>query len=211
VRVVLDLLLPPRCPACAAPARTAVWCRPCLVALRDLALPDLGEEQLDDGVLAIGAYAYDGVVRDSVLAVKAHGRHEALTGMGAVLRARLRLPAAGPDLAVTWVPTAPPALRARGVDVPRVLAGGGAVRLLRVARADRDQTELGADARRRAKHGAFAAVGPAPPRVVLVDDVRTTGATALAASAALRSAGARRVLVATFAVAGDDARAAAGR
>ncbi|MGI8874273.1 MAG: hypothetical protein ACR2KP_08095 [Egibacteraceae bacterium] len=40
----------------------------------------------------------------------------------------------------------------------------------------------------------------------MVDDVRTTGGTALAAAAALRTAGARRVLVATFAVAGQDAR-----
>jgi predicted amidophosphoribosyltransferase len=46
---------------------------------------------------------------------------------------------------------------------------------------------------------AFAASGTAPDRVVLVDDVYTTGATATAAAAALRQAGASRVEVVTFA------------
>jgi predicted amidophosphoribosyltransferase len=42
-----------------------------------------------------------------------------------------------------------------------------------------------------------------PAAVVLVDDVRTTGATATAAARALQVAGARRVLVVTFSVAVD--------
>ena len=52
---------------------------------------------------------------------------------------------------------------------------------------------------RRSVRGAFRAVAPAPRRVALVDDVYTTGATASAASTALRAAGARRVEVVTFA------------
>jgi predicted amidophosphoribosyltransferase len=210
MRAVLDLLLPSRCPACNVPVRTDVWCPGCRAALVALALPDGGVEDLDEGVRAVGAYAYEGVARDSILAVKVHGRHEALRGMSAVLRTRLRLPAPAADLAVTWVPTAPRALRSRGVDVPRVLAGAGAVRLLRCAREGPDQTDLDAATRRTAKHGAFVAVGAAPRAVVLIDDVRTTGATALDAASALRAAGAERVLVATFAVAGDEARGAVG-
>jgi predicted amidophosphoribosyltransferase len=53
--------------------------------------------------------------------------------------------------------------------------------------------------RLRNARGAFIAVAEAPKRVVLVDDVYTTGATVSAAATALRKAGARRVDVVTFA------------
>jgi predicted amidophosphoribosyltransferase len=55
----------------------------------------------------------------------------------------------------------------------------------------------------RERRGNVAAVfrpaGRAPPRVALLDDVYTSGATANAAASALRRAGARRVHVVTFA------------
>jgi predicted amidophosphoribosyltransferase len=47
--------------------------------------------------------------------------------------------------------------------------------------------------------GAFRPTDTAPARLVLVDDVYTSGATASAVASALRAAGARRVDVVTFA------------
>jgi predicted amidophosphoribosyltransferase len=73
------------------------------------------------------------------------------------------------------------------------------VRPLGRSRAPRRQRGLALPDRRRNVAGAFAAGEPVPKRLVLVDDVYTTGATAAAAASALRKAGATRVDVVTFA------------
>lgn len=61
--------------------------------------------------------------------------------------------------------------------------------------------QAGLDRRQRARNvrDAFVAAAGSPAGVLLVDDVYTTGATAGAASSALRRAGADRVEVVTFA------------
>ena len=61
------------------------------------------------------------------------------------------------------------------------------------------QTGMSLGDRRRNVRGAFAARTPLSGSVVLVDDVYTTGATANAAAAALRAAGAADIHVITFA------------
>ncbi|HWB72258.1 MAG TPA: hypothetical protein VG452_08565 [Egibacteraceae bacterium] len=206
---VVDLLLPPRCPACGQPA-TAALCVACLAAAGTLALGDHGRAVLAEGVAAVGAFAYAGVIAAAVRSVKAGGRHAAMRGLGALMWDHLGLPApARAPWAVTWVPSSRRRLRQRGVELTRLLAGPGAVALLRRPLERPDQTTLEVAARRASPVGAFAPTGPTPAAVVLVDDVRTTGATATAAGLALRSGGARRVLVATLAVAGADAGAQA--
>jgi predicted amidophosphoribosyltransferase len=61
------------------------------------------------------------------------------------------------------------------------------------------QRGLSVAERRTNVRSAFTAASAAPFRVVLVDDVFTTGATVSAAASALRAAGARRVEVVSFA------------
>ncbi|MDQ2981981.1 MAG: ComF family protein, partial [Actinomycetota bacterium] len=63
----------------------------------------------------------------------------------------------------------------------------------------RPQRGLSRPDRRRNVARAFRANCCVPQRVLLVDDVYTSGATAAAAASALRKAGARRVEVVTFA------------
>jgi len=205
-RSVGDLVLPLRCPACAAPG-APVLCAPCAALLAALALPEFGAEPLEDSVVAIGAYAYAGVAAKVVRGLKLSGRWAGAVALGQQLRRTLDLPPAT-RVPVTWVPSSPRRRRARGVELPRLLAGPQAVRLLDAVGDPPDQTALPAAQRRAGARGAFASRGPVPPAVVLVDDVRTTGATATAAALALRAAGARRVLVVTFAVGGDEARRA---
>jgi predicted amidophosphoribosyltransferase len=197
-----ELLLPGRCPGCDGGSRARL-CPRCTARLDACALPDLGAVRLAAGITAVGAFAYDDVAADIVRTWKVAGHWATAPALGALLRARIGLPPAG-TLPVTWVPSSRRKRRVRGVELPQLLAGPGAVRLLTGTRERPDQTELDAAARLRNASGAFAALGRAPPAVVCVDDVRTTGATATAAALALRAAGARRVLVVTFAVAGGD-------
>lgn len=207
---IADLLLPVRCPACPRPAcpAPAALCARCDAAATTLALPDLGAAELADGVIAVGGYAYAGVVRDAIRGMKVGGRWAAAPELGRRVLARVGpLP---PAAAVTWVPSTRRRVRERGMDLPRLLAGPRAVALLEKVEERPDQTALDPAARRRSPRGAFRATGPVPGSVVLVDDVRTTGGTAVAAGLALHAAGAHRVLVVTLAVGGDDARATTG-
>ena len=203
MRAVLDALLPVRCAACAAPGRA--WCDRCAAQAEPLRLPGGGATLLTPDVGAVGVFGYDGVVRDAVRGLKLSGRFAAAAPLGEMIRALPWVPESWP---VTWVPATAARRRARGFDLPQLLAGATAQRLLRRNADGRDQTDLSARERRLLPAGTFSALGPVPEQVVLIDDVRTTGATALAAATALCDGGARRVLVATFAVGGDDARAA---
>ena len=72
-------------------------------------------------------------------------------------------------------------------------------RLLRRTRAGPRQRGLSHADRRANVRGAFAAARQIQTRIVLIDDVYTTGSTANAAASALRKGGARRVDVVTFA------------
>jgi predicted amidophosphoribosyltransferase len=110
-----------------------------------------------------------------------------------------------PD-AVAWVPLSRRRRGARGFDQAEILAALVAGRvglenlplLSRIRETPAQATRTGRE-RRGTLRGAFAPSGRAPPSVLLVDDVLTTGVTAAACVAALREGGARRVVVLTAA------------
>jgi len=123
--------------------------------------------------------------------------------------ARWMVPAAlslGGVRCVTWVPSTRRSEAARGFNPARELArplarslGRIAAPLLAKTRETRDQAELSRAERRANQRDAFVARMQPPDRVLLVDDIMTTGATADACADALKKAGARRVCVVTFA------------
>ncbi|MGH9542305.1 MAG: ComF family protein [Terriglobales bacterium] len=119
-----------------------------------------------------------------------------------------KLPVSGVDLVVP-VPLGPGRGRRRGFNqseaIARHLARRRGWRLAARALARRRETlpqaGLSAEERKENVRGAFRARAElvAGRRVLLVDDVLTTGATARACAVALKSAGARAVRVAAFA------------
>jgi predicted amidophosphoribosyltransferase len=181
----------PHCARCGAPTAWPVErCREC--AGRRLAFAG-----------AVAAFAYAGPVRPFVRAWKERGLRRLAPLAAELVAGQLAAPAAD---AITFVPPDPVRQLHRSRHPAESLAEELGRRwqlelaglLARTAGAERQATLP--RARRRANvQGSFRAVSAAPPRVLLVDDIYTTGATASAAASALRSAGARRVDVVTFA------------
>jgi predicted amidophosphoribosyltransferase len=153
------------------------------------------------------AILYRDLGRDFVHQLKDRGMR-ALAGHGAGLMA---LTLQRPDADVmTWVPPDPLREAVRGYHPPKLLAqalserwGVRAVPLVRAPLRRRPQRGLSRRERRSNVSGAFIAGGGIPRGVVLVDDVRTTGATLAAASTALKRAGAVRVVAVALAWAED--------
>jgi predicted amidophosphoribosyltransferase len=142
-------------------------------------------------------YDYRGPVTSAVVAAKVGGAWAAWRPLAEALAERVRRDRPEVDV-VTWVTTPPSRVRQRGFDHAEVLAravagaiGTPVVRLL-------DAVEDGTDRDRYRVRVALPG-----SHVLLVDDVVTTGATAVRAATALRAAGADAVALAVLARAGS--------
>ena len=232
---LIDLVYPPRCPACGE--GTGEHGGLCASCWSDLAIPadpscDLCQRPFGEhGPEAGGVCApcmhippiHDGIAagtlytdtsRKLVLAFK-HGRRIALAAlMGRLMSARLS--ASSSDRLIVPVPLHRWRLWQRGYNQSALLArelsrtGSGTLLVDGLVRTRHTPSLGGRNAKQRAKVLAGAIEVRRPARiaghdVILVDDVLTSGATTTACVRVLKAAGARSVIISCFARVLDEA------
>jgi ComF family protein len=184
---LIDLLAPLRCLGCEEPSADP-FCEACEFLLEPANAPG-------------AVFDYGGPIADAIHRFKYRGRGDLAKPLGRLM-AKAAVGLRGEVDAVVPVPLHWRRRRWRGYDQAALLAKPiakslGAPALLRGLRRTRhtvSQIELPRHARRRNVAGAFAPGRlHGVDRVLLVDDVRTTGATLEAASEALSAGGVRGV------------------
>jgi ComF family protein len=202
---LLDLLAPASCSACEQPVETrddafCLACAACLERVHTIADPDLR-----------AVYSYGGPVADAVWRLKYEGRSEIARSFRGPLCEQVAPWIAQID-AVTAIPLANAKLRMRGYNqsallgqvVARALGLPFRPRWLVRRRSGTRQVGQNREVRLLQLRGMFECRARLDHKTVLVvDDVRTTGATLREAARALEEQGARRVLKLVLAQADD--------
>ena len=214
---LLDLLFPPKCALCGRLLdRETDLCRDCRKETEEFPAsapkkhPDqkTGPQFLDSFT---AVWYYKGKVRDGILGLKFRYRVDYALPLGrSVAMKVLREQGTGFD-AVTWAPVSALRRLRRGYDQSQLLAravgkelGIPVRRLLKKQRHTPAQSRLTTEERRANVLGAYRFAGKqsvAGKRILLIDDVFTTGATAEECARVLLTAGAKSVSCAAVAAA----------
>lgn len=220
MRSLLDLVFPPRCAACRAflEGHERHLCAACAASLVELSDPRCPRCALPEApglcprcrdkapafTRVDAVFLHGGAIADVISRLK----YRDTPRLGAVL-AELCLPMAREAFAwsslIAPIPLHPHRLRWRGFNQSQLLAEaiarllGRRISVRALSRTRHTPPQVGRSGASRLKNvaGAFAARGDlvANSRLLLVDDVMTTGATAHEASLAALNAGAREVRV----------------
>ena len=228
-RQMRQLLFPRRCPCCRRVLGTLPLCEVCTPRLEELRRGpvmrlDVSRHYLGALDGAAAPYRYEGVVRDAILRAKYEGESWTAVELGVEMTARLfgakvemhfaepvPGPVAGAAVGYDCIIPVPASSRRRGYNVPELMALPLAKAMevplapqaLERTRAKRHQAGLPLEQRIANVAGAFRAAQPQQlegKRILLVDDVITTGATASACAQALLDAGAHSVFAVAMAV-----------
>ena len=210
LRFLLDLLYPPKCPFCGRVLERGEegWCAACQ---EELPWTEAGDAKTVEGCDAcLSPLWYRDGVREGMRRYKFGGGRGHAEGFGLLMAQCLRDRWEEPADLVTWAPLHPRRRRERGYDQAELLArrvgelaGLPVEGTLEKTRATGVQSQTAGDEARKGNvAGAYRAlpgVDLSGRRVVLVDDVATSGATLSECAAALRGAGAACVVGLTFA------------
>ena len=209
--IIMHLLFPPRCVLCGQvlQKQETDLCRNCRTDAPEY--PDSKRRvQFLDSFTAV--WYYESSVRRSLLRFKFYGARSYASCYGKLLAMKLhRAHPEGFDV-LTWVPVSRLRRFRRGYDQVELIArsvgrelGMAPVPVLHKIRHNRPQSGIQDDARRRANVlGAYRLKDPLlvqGKRVLLLDDILTTGATVGECARMLRTAGAKEVHCAAVAAA----------
>lgn len=211
VDALLDLLFPPKCVFCRRLLHTGErdLCAACQQALPWLTGAEA--EQVGEGFsLCVSPLRYQDTVRDALRRYKFQGFRWYHRVFGKLLAQCIRDHLEGKYDVITWVPLSAKRKRERGYDQAYLLADSAARALgtrpqplLRKVRHTAAQSGLEEDAQRRSNvQGVYTVPEPsavAGKRILVIDDIVTTGSTLASCAQALREAGAVDVLCAAAA------------
>lgn len=204
---LLELLFPSRCMICRKPL--PVGKKTCCDGCREELLRQ--ECMLEGKCFSCCAVSlrYEDGVRESILRFKFRGQSGYATEFGRILAGTVDRTLSGRYDLITWIPVSPQRLKKRGYDQAMLLAmaaalelGDVAVETLKKPVDNPAQSGLTEAQRRDNVRGAYTVPDRelvAGKRILLIDDVVTTGATLEEASRVLLEAGAKEVLAAALA------------
>lgn len=200
---LLDLLFPPKCPFCGRVRDRRGICPDCRRDLPWTEDPDQ-VQTLPGGLRCAAPLWYEDLARDGLLRFKFGGAASAAEELGELIAACAAECFSGEFDVVSWVPVSGKRLRKRGYDQARLLAEAACrcwdtrpVRVLRKIRNNPAQSGLeDAAARRNNVRDVYEALPEAARgrRILLLDDIVTTGSTLGECARVLRQAGARSVV-----------------
>ena len=203
---ILDLLFPPKCPFCGRVREHGGVCPQC-----EKALPWTAENDacwnISGGLRCAAPLWYEDLAREGILRFKFQGASASAEALGELLARCAAEHLSGEFDTVTWVPVSKKRLRKRGYDQAELLARAACrlwdtepVRLLNKTVDNPAQSGISDTAARRANVlGVYDAAGDcAGKRVLLLDDIVTTGETLRECARVLRDAGAAEILALTL-------------